>query len=132
MKICKIKGCDKKVHARDLCHIHYNRWHLEHTRKTCVICGDKAVARDFCPGHYHHKWAKGEMGWVKHPWAEDGMLQGETGILIAMVMGAKRQVREGEMVKARIFLESQFFIDACDAHDINVVAAREAILGGVK
>ncbi|MBT7930229.1 hypothetical protein HN682_10075 [Candidatus Peregrinibacteria bacterium] len=50
MKVCKVEGCDKNIHAKGLCRKHYERLadtgSLYLPKVSCSICGTEFEARD--------------------------------------------------------------------------------------
>jgi len=60
MKVCKVKGCGRKLYAKDYCGKHYQKeWRDGTTReedqkKFCKVdgCNNIIIANDFCNRHY--------------------------------------------------------------------------------
>lgn len=63
LKICKIDGCNKTVHCKDLCDNHYRQYLRKINKnlpkkepsKTCSVegCNKKHCAKGFCQNHYY-------------------------------------------------------------------------------
>lgn len=53
-KICCVVGCDRIVHARNMCQPHYRKWMMENHNPLCKFPGCKkhARAKGFCDMHY--------------------------------------------------------------------------------